>query len=152
MIKKNLLLFSILVSLYSYSQNIYEEKFEGCNTKRFALESEIETAKKDKNELIKLLTKHITNDAQQKLRGKLKLQIIVYMDGTSCLLSYENNTKLSSDELKIELIKELVDNELVWMNGKENIAALVELRFKRKEITLKRYGMNAKSGWHELKE
>jgi len=152
MTKKFLLLFFSLASFYLYSQNVYKEKFEDCSTKKFALESETETAKKDKNALIKLITQNIPENIQKKLRGKLKLQIIVYKDGTSCLLSYENSTTVNTDQLKIEKIKDIVDSKLVWINENKNVSALIELQFKKKKIVLKRYGMNAKSGWHELKK
>ena len=103
------------------------------------------------NKLIEFITSIIPDEVRDKIKGTLKLQIIVYKDGTSCLLSYENETNIKSKNLKIMTVKNLVDSKLVWTNGLENVAALVEIKFKKKGVLLKRLGMDGISGWHELK-
>ncbi|MDT7833095.1 hypothetical protein RQM59_11930 [Flavobacteriaceae bacterium S356] len=153
MIKKLLFLLTICCCvLNSYSQNIYKIKLEGCDTEQFALESKHKTAKLHTEELTTFLTENISENTRKKIRGTLKLQIIVYTNGRSCLLSYENATNVTSSMLEIEKLKGLIDSKLVWENGKKNVAALIEIKFKRKKTLLTRYGMDAISGWHELKK
>ena len=151
--RKSIILFIILFAIFrnTYSQNVYKEKLKNCDTKVFALESQKKTAKIDDKELIKFISKITPDDIRKKIRGTLKIQIIVYKDGTSCLFSYENETNIKSSELKIEEFKKLVDSSLIWNNGIENVAALIEIKFKKKKIELNRFGMDGISGWHKLK-
>lgn len=152
--RKTIILFIILfITLFnSYSQNVYKEKLRNCNTKHFALESKKKIAKINDNELIKFISKITTNDIRKKIRGILKIQIIVYKNGTSCLLSYENETNIKSSELKIEQFKNLVDSNLIWVNGIKNVATLIEIKYKKGKIKLNRFGMDGISGWHKLKK
>jgi len=152
--RKRTILFIILFTTFynTYSQNVYKEKLKNCDTKVFALESEKETAKIDNKELIKFISKITTVDIRKKIRGTLKIQIIVYKNGTSCLLSYENETNIKSSELKIKQFKNLVDAKLTWTNGIKNVAALIEIQFKKKNTKINRFGMDGKSGWHKLKK
>lgn len=145
-----LTIFSLLTITVT-AQNIYPEVLEGCDTARFALESKEETAKKPKSLLIGFVTDNLAQEKDQ-IRGELYLQIIVYKDGSSCLLSVENKTNFSSEELNIAKLKKNIDEELKWENGVENIAALVVLNFQKDKILLKRIGMHGDLGWHELKE
>jgi len=150
---KTIILIIILftTSFNSYSQNIYKEKLKRCNTKQFALESKNKTAKIADKELIKFISQITTDNIRKKIRGTLKIQIIVYKNGTSCLLSYENETNIKSSELKINEFKTLVDSSLIWENGIENVATLIEIKYQKKKITFTRFGLNGITGWHKLK-
>lgn len=149
--KLTIILILFLGVLNIYSQSVYKEKLGKCNTERFALESVERTAKIENHELIKSISKLISNEQRKKIKGKLKLQIIVYKEGNSCLFSYENDTNIKSLEMDFEGFKNFIDNNLKWKNGKQNVAALLEIKFKRKKIEFTRFGMNANIGWHELK-
>lgn len=134
-----------------FAQSIYKENLGNCNTQRFALESVDKTAEIENQELIKSVAKLITPEQRKKIRGILKLQIIVYKEGNSCLLSYENETNINSLELDFDKFKDFIDSNLGWKNGKQNVAALIEIKFKRKKIEISRFGMNGTLGWHQLK-
>lgn len=122
-----------------------------CNTERFALESVERTAEIENHQLIESLSKLISSEQRKKIKGNLKLQIIVYKEGNSCLFSYENDTNIKSLEMNFEVFKNFIDSNLKWKNGKENVAALLDVEFKRKKIEFTRLGMNGNIGWHELK-
>ncbi len=148
-----LLLLSIfLLGNTATAQNFYPEKFEGCDTQQFALESDSVYAKKDKEQLIQLLTGSMDEKALSKTFGVLRVQIIAYEDGSSCLISYENNTTLDEETLNMAKIKETIDSELVWDEVLKACSPLMELKFRRKKISLKRIGFNGKKGMHELRD
>lgn len=130
------------------AQNIYPEKYEGCNTERFALESDSIYAFKNNDELIDILTKCIDRSTLKKLRGVLRFQVIAYEDNSSCAMSYENNTNKSASDLNLDKAKSIIDNELVWDRVDEAASPMIELNFKKKGITLTRYGLNGKRGLH----
>jgi hypothetical protein len=133
-------------------QNIYPEKFDSCNTQRFTLESDSISAKKNKSDLIELITRNIDSEILKSIKGVLKVQIIAYKDLSSCFLSYENNTNATIEQLNISEMKNTIDNDLIWLKVAENAAALIEIKFRKSKITLKRYGMNGKKGFHELSD
>ncbi|ARN71090.1 hypothetical protein BST91_05205 [Nonlabens tegetincola] len=117
-----------------FAQSIYKVNLGNCNTQRFALESVDKIAEIENQELIKSVAKLITPEQRKKIRGILKLQIIVYKEGNSCLLSYENETNINSLELDFDKFKDFIDSNLEWKNGKQNVAALIEIKFKRKKL------------------
>lgn len=150
---KNLLLYLILsfTSILS-AQNVYKVKLEGCDTERFALESQRATTTVEDDILLKFVTKHLSPEVRAQLRGILKLQILVYTNGSSCFLSYENETNASRADFNIPAMKTAIDAELTWSPPEKNIAALIEIRFSKKKAIIKRYGMHGALGWHELKK
>ncbi|NRB60444.1 MAG: hypothetical protein HRU50_10970 [Winogradskyella sp.] len=137
-------------ALCIHAQNIYKEQLEGCDTKMFALESETKTAHIDDTEIIKALSTLIDDTQRNKIKGKLKLQIIVYTDSSSCLLSYENDTNMKTTNLNIEEFRAYINENLVWTNKDKNVAALIEIKFKKKKVVIERLGMDGKRGWHIL--
>ena len=147
-----LILNTILFFQATFGQNIYPNKMEGCNTQHFALEGDSISAKKNPKELIRLLTKHIKPIQLVKAKGVLKVQIIAYEDGSSCLMSYENKTNLKTADLNMAATKETIDTELVWDAVPKNVSPMIELYFDHGAITLRRMGINGKKGLHELSE
>ncbi|MGB5982358.1 MAG: hypothetical protein WBG46_09450 [Nonlabens sp.] len=142
----------ILTSSFGISQNIYDTKIGDCETSRFSLESEKETAKIDDSQLFKVIHNALDEDVHNKLRGLLKLQIIVYTDGSSCLLSYENDTNIDKKDLNLNQLKSLIGSELEWNQLEESVSVLLEVKFKKKKTKLFRYGMQGSLGWHRLKK
>ena len=134
------------------SQNIYDNKLGDCDTSRFGLESKVEQAKIEDSKIIDAIKNSLNEKAFQKLRGVLKLQIIVYTDGSSCLFSYENETNLKASELDIDYIKTAVDTDLVWNKVEENVTALLEINFKKRKTVIRRMGIHGDLGWHILKK
>jgi hypothetical protein len=148
--KFNLLIIAIISIITigkASSQSLFPDKFQGCNTDRFALESDSTTAKIDSDELIKIITSTLSDKQRNKISGKLTLQIIVDLNGNSCLLSVKNDTNIKTT--KIDL-KSFIDNKLVWDRPTKKVAAIVLIGFTGDGIKIKRLGMNAKKGVHEL--
>ncbi|PJJ59074.1 hypothetical protein [Hymenobacter chitinivorans] len=141
-------LFCLLLATSSYGQNLFPEKFKGCNTDQFALERDTVTAKTDTQALLTLVTSALSTAEAQKLRGTLLLQIIVDNDGNSCLISLQNETNVRTSKLRL---KENIDGKLHWEKSRAKVAAVVLLKFEEGTTTLKRLGMDGKKGVHELR-
>ena len=151
---KNILLpiLFIFICNIGFSQQWYDEKYSDCDTSKFTLESKRLSASMDDKDLMKFLTTHLSFENNEKLKGILKLQIIVYTDGTSCLLSYTNDTNWNDTQISLVELKENIATDLVWTNEVENVSVLLEIKFKRNKISFKRYGMDRTSGYHVLKK
>jgi hypothetical protein len=141
------ILFSFLITS-SYGQHLFPEKFKGCNTDQFSLESDSVTAKINSQTLVSLITSSLTEDQVETATGTLSLQIIVEKNGESCLLSLKNDTNLKTKQLHL---KENIDGKLHWEKVGDKVAAVVVLRFSSGAISIKRLGMNGKRGVHELR-
>jgi hypothetical protein len=131
-----------------FSQDVFPEKFEGCITDHFALESDTAIARHDVAEFVQQMKNWLGEQVAASPRGTLKLQIIVNLDGSSCLLSVENSTNVKTRKMKL---KEFVDQHVKWTPPSEKLAALVVLEFTKFGIGYRRMGMNGKKGWHYLK-
>lgn len=147
-------LFSFLMIVLSYAsmaQHIYPQKFEGCDTQQFGLESEHFTAKIKEQQLIDLVVEYLGEEQLEQIIGFLKIQIVAYTDKSSCVLSYENITNRTDTELGIPALKLTIDEHLRWEEVEENVSALIRFRFRKGKILIKRYGFDAHRGMHELK-
>ncbi|MBP6184255.1 MAG: hypothetical protein KA479_04890 [Saprospiraceae bacterium] len=129
------------------AQNIFPENFQDCNTDHFALESDTTVAKISDEDFINIIIGGFGKKTKQKIKGILSMQIIVDLDGKSCLLSIENKTNISSSKLKI---KNTIDTYLIWNKPTKKVAAIVVLNFSNNKISLKRFGLNGNIGWHEI--
>ncbi len=140
----------ILVTCTSvFSQGIFKEKFEGCNTQQFAMEKLTTTAKIKTAQLVYVLTNGFDEGIKKEIRGDISLQILVDLQGKSCLLSMENGTNVATDKLNL---KTAIDKLLVWEKPPTEVSALVLLRFEEGELKVKRVGMDGNAGFHELTE
>lgn len=146
-IRFNILIIILLGAFSSYSQNLFPEKFNGCNTDHFKLESDSITAKIDDEQLLSILKQSFDDKTIQKIRGTLSLQIIVNLDGNSCLISLKNETNIKSKKLNL---KHNIDQDLKWNKPDEKVAAVVVFKFENNGIKFKRLGINTKKGVHEL--
>tara|TARA_R100000306_G_C4377689_1_gene142718 strand:- start:723 stop:1187 length:465 start_codon:yes stop_codon:yes gene_type:complete len=134
----------------AFGQNIYPEKLEGCNTEQFGLENDSIDAHKSNKFLSELIVKAIEKDVLQELRGILKIQVIAYSDGSSCMISYENATNKSEKAINILGIKKLIDKELVWDSVDKVVSPMIEFYFLYDTLKVKRMGFGGKKGWHEI--
>ena len=100
------------------------------------------------NEILKILKDNFEEETIKTIDGMLLLQIIVDLEGNSCLLSLQNETNISSDKLNL---KSIIDENLKWKIPLEKKAALVAIKFSD-IVELKRFGINSKKGIHELEE
>ncbi|HYF70492.1 MAG TPA: hypothetical protein VD884_20285 [Ohtaekwangia sp.] len=146
--KTSVLFFLIFIcpTIKLYCQNIFPEKFDDCNTDRFALESDTTTAKIQDEQLFNILAS-FDEKTRKRIRGTLSLQIIVSLDGNSCLISLKNDTNIKTKNLNL---KQKIDHELKWNNLHERVAAIIVFRFEENGTKFKRLGMNANKGIHEL--
>lgn len=142
----------ILHPVNSFGQNIYPEKLEGCNTKHFGLEKDTATAKKPNTFLSELLVKTIDKNILDELRGILKIQVIAFTDGSSCMISYENATNKSAEEINILKIKNTIDSNLVWDSVDKTVSPMIEFYFLYDKIQVKRMGFGGNKGMHELSD
>ncbi len=139
----------LIGSTIATSQHFYPEKFTKCNTSVLKPESDTATVKKDPAEFVELFKSLTPEPLLRKIKGIMSLQIIVYQDGSNCLLSILNETNISSDELGL---KEMIDNHLTWQPHDElPISAVIELTFKKGKVNYRRMGVDLNKGWHELK-
>lgn len=133
----------------SQFQNIFDEVFEGCDTSRFALESEIVRVKISHSKIINVVTSAFSDDIKRKIRGKIKLQVVVGLDDESCLLSIENK---SNTKFNVLDLKNIIDENLIWEIPEERVSPIIRINFKKKKIIVNRLGFNGNIGWHTLKE
>lgn len=147
---KNLILNSIFIFsvISGFSQNLFPEKFDGCITDQFALESDTTIAKMNPLELSEIILKGVDDKVRKKILGTLSLQVIVDTTGNSCLISIENKTNVRSSKLKL---KKTIDETLHWKNITKKVAALIVIRFSKNRIDVKRLGVNGEKGMHELR-
>ncbi|AEA45230.1 hypothetical protein [Fluviicola taffensis] len=143
----SIFVFLVFTMSNSFAQNVFPEQFKGCNTDGFALEHDTTTAKLNSIEFLKLLGDYLGADAMGKLRGKLSLQIIVDLEGNSCLLSIENKTNVKTKKLNL---KTWIDQEIKWKKLSEKVGAMIVLEFTESGVTLKRLGMGGTRDWHYL--
>ena len=139
----------LLFSLHGKAQNIFPEKFTGCNTDHFSLEHDSIEVKKSADELLNGITQHFTPETKKKIRGELKLQVIVDLNGNSCLISVENKTNMTTSELDL---KTNIDKNLIWDKPTEKVSPLIVLNFKKGTILIRRFGLDGNTGFHELKQ
>ena len=143
------LLFLLTAFSKSYTQNLFPEKFDNCNTDHFSLESDTITAKIQDEQLLNIFKQSFDQKTIDKLRGNLSLQIIVDLEGNSCLISLKNETNIKSKKLNL---KQNIDSNLKWDKPQKKVAAIIVFIFEENRLKFLRLGINAKKGVHELSE
>jgi hypothetical protein len=141
-----LLMLLLVLSQNLFAQNIFPEEFPRCNTDMFSLEMDTMTALIDETKFLEDLKNHI-GEGYKEIRGALMLQIIVELDGSSCLLSIENKTTVTTKKLNL---KSWVDEQIKWNKLTEKVSVIIKLDFTKSGVNYTRYG-TGKQGWHILK-
>jgi len=141
------LIIILVFSSNSYSQNLFPNTFEDCNTERFALEMDTTTAKIADSKLISVITTGLDQQNLENVNGIMALQVIVELDGSSCLLSYDNRLNIEGFGSKL---KTEIDKNLKWLEPSKKVAAIVSIRIQDGLIEFKRLGMGGDKGIHEL--
>ena len=144
-----ILTFVFCFSLFGTAQNIFPEKFDGCNTDRFAMEKDTVSVKLQNAEIARVFEKAIDSKSRAKIKGNLLLQVIVDTDGNSCLISIKNDTNIPSGKMRL---KEVIDAELVWEKPKEKKSPMISLNFSGNALYITRLGLGGDKGIHELKQ
>jgi hypothetical protein len=142
-----LFLITFCSSLPGLSQHLFPEKFQGCVTDQFALESDSLTVTVPDETLIAVLLQSMDEKTKAKILGTLTLQIIVDFDGNSCLISFKNDTNVKTKNLHL---KQKIDSELKWNKPSTKVAALVAVKFEATGLRIARLGVNAKRGLHKI--
>lgn len=144
----SLLLFILLTCLNVNAQNLFPEKFEGCDTSRFTIEKDFEKVHAGVPEIINVIKKGLDNKTQRQIKGIIQLQVLVNTDGTSCLLSLKNETNIAIEKLNL---KKVIDERLVWNKPEEMICAIISVSFRSGMIGIARLGLDTENGYHDLK-
>jgi len=145
--KRLLPLLIFLIGSIAHAQHVFPEKYLVCNTGPFAQENGTIIAKISNKKLIAVIRNGMDKTPKPKVWGRLSLQIVVDREGNSCLLSMHNQTTLLPAQLNL---KNDIDQNLVWEKPAQQVAALVVLDFYGRRTTVKRIGLDADTGWHEL--
>lgn len=145
--RKIVLIILCLMPSLIFGQHLFPEKFKGCITDQFALESDTAKAKILSTDFIHAVTGDFDEKTMSKIEGLLTMQILVDLDGNSCLLSVENKTNFTAAKLKL---KENIDKKLVWGKPSEKVSAIIVLEFHQGTVTYKRLGLNGNTGWHTI--
>ena len=140
-------LFIVLNKTLMLSQNLFPEKYVGCSTESFSLEMDTVRAKINVQDFIKTIFQNVSEKTKNKIEGELFLQILVDLEGKSCLISLENKTNIKTKRLNL---KETIDNKIMWSKPKEMVSPVIILRMKSKQVFFSRWGMNGNTGWHEI--
>ena len=106
-----------------FAQNIFENKFDGCNTDQFTIEQDSIIVKQSEEDIVYILTNNFTNEQVKKIKGLLNLQILVDLNGKSCLLSIKNETNIGTEALNI---KKIIDENLIWEIPDEKTSVISE--------------------------
>jgi len=145
---KKYLLFSIfLIGITAQAQHLFPEKFKGCNTDMFSMESDTTNAKISGKNFIDIIVSGFDEETKSKIEGVLTMQIIVDLEGKSCLLSLENGTTIRTKKLNL---KKTIDGLLLWSKPTVKVSPIVQLSFSDHKVGFTRLGLNGKKGLHEL--
>lgn len=126
------------------AQNLFDQKYEDCNTDYFTTESD--SIKVFPSVDVKSFFKeNINEDALKQIEGVLTFQIIVDKNGNSCLLSFENTTNKTNYNLTL---KQIIDKKLKWEKPKQKTSIIVALEFSNNSFKVYRIGMSREKGYH----
>lgn len=137
----------ILIGIGACAQNIYPEKVGDCGNEGFIFERDTSNAKIGNVELLSFFKDNITPEILARIDGGLSLQILVDTAGKSCLLSVENKTNVTMEELGL---KKAMDEKLVWGPPSEQVSVVLLVSFSEGGFEIKRLGNDAVRGWHQL--
>lgn len=137
-----LLLYFLAIGV-THSQNLFTDKFEGCDVQAFKLESKIISARISDENLLAPLMKNIL---LSKIEGILMMQIYIDKNGRACLMSAENKTNIPIQELNLSQAIE----KTKWISNVEPVCAIVHLTFKNSKVIIRRLGMDSNLGVHEI--
>ena len=144
--KPLLLIIIMLFSFQIYCQNIFDKKFDDCETEYFTTESDTISVKMA-SDFVNILSSNFEKEIVKKIRGILSLQIIVDKEGKSCLLSLKNETNIDTEKLDI---KSIIDKNLLWKKTKQKISVIVATKFYGNAVEVKRIGLSKEKGFHEI--
>jgi ligand-binding sensor domain-containing protein len=139
MIRVSFVFFLTSISIFSFGQNLYTEKFDNCKLSNFCLdcgETKAEMPQSFKQQLINFLDSNNLN----KINGQIEIQILIDSFGKPCLLSANNQTNIKSGKLNLQ---KAINNTSVWKPAiSQNVVAQSSvsllLVFENGDFTIKR--------------
>lgn len=146
--KVTLLLLFCCISAAINAQRVFPEKFANCQASPFSFETDSIVAKVDNKQLVNLIFQSLDTQARASIEGYLMLQVVVGLDGRSCLLSLENKTNIPTSQTSL---KSVIDSELVWQKPSRTTSAILLVVIGKNGVAVKRFGADPKGGWRVLK-
>lgn len=138
--KIKILFFLLLSFNYFQAQNLFPLKIEGCQTDKFELEKDSIKANIGTRKFIDIICSNLNSEDLSRIKGVLKVQIIVYKDGSSCLISFDNKTNIKTSKFNL---KKTIDEKVKWeTKSDEKISPLIILNFSKKSILFRRIGIS----------
>lgn len=109
------MVFILICGATCTSQNLYEHKFEGCDTNLFGLDAGVN---QDAAPLLfeQRILDQYTSTQLKAIDAVVNLQVLIYEDGTACLLSAHVQGNRTLEELNV---KSIVDTTIGWDAGIE---------------------------------
>lgn len=131
--------FYLFYFIYSFGQNLYPEKFEGCHLSEFCLDCGSTKALPSgdfENEFLRKLSPKLV----KKISGEITLQILIDKYGNPCLLSAKNESNIKLKHLKI---KDAIQNSSKWTPAIDskipcNTSVSLKFIFNKKSISIQR--------------
>jgi ligand-binding sensor domain-containing protein len=123
----------------SYAQNLYPEKFEGCQFTSFCLDCGDTKAQPPKSIVNELIDKFDKNSLGA-IKGTIEVQILIDENGKPCLLSSLNQTNVPSNKLNLQ---NAINNTSHWepalsQNQKSSSSVSLIFEFNEGRVTARR--------------
>ncbi|MGW8121254.1 hypothetical protein ACV07N_01245 [Roseivirga echinicomitans] len=131
------LLLCLSVSSQAFAQHVFPEVVDNCYLDQFVYETDELLAKLENEKIIEIVTASWDEKTKSSAEGILGFQVLVDNRGTSCLMSFRNETNIKTK--KLNLVNSVNDN-LKWPRMPQKVSVIVVMEFKKGEITMKRMG------------
>jgi len=149
--KKFILLIATMLTTTVYGQHIFTEQESNCNYQSMSLESsKILVEYKSNDSLYYDLIKNVDIKYLAKVKGDIKIQILVDSQGSPCCVSVSNETNVSSSKLKI--VRNV--NSMTGWNKPTSpytkVCIIIEIVYENDMVTVKRLGVGGNRKFVEL--
>ena len=149
--KKLILLIVTMLTTTVYGQHIFTEQESNCNYQSMSLESsKILVEYKSNDSLYYDLIKNVDIKYLAKVKGDIKIQILVDSQGSPCCVSVSNETNVSSSKLKI--VRNV--NSMTGWNKPTSpytkVCIIIEIVYENDMVTVKRLGVGGNRKFVEL--
>ena len=149
--KKLILFIATMLTTTVYGQHIFTEQESNCNYQSMSLESsKILVDYKSNDSLYYDLIKNVDIKYLAKVKGDVKIQLLVDSQGSPCCVSVSNETNVSSSKLKI--VKN-VNSMTGWRKPTSpytKVCIILELIYENDKVTVKRLGVGGNRKFAEL--
>lgn len=131
------------------AQHLFPIQYNDCNTDVFSLEKDSAIVNIDLTVMEGVVVDILQVDIRKKtIKGTFTVQILVDLEGKSCLLSVENKTNL--DDKDFLYLKDNVDAHLRWNKPPEKVAVIFSFNLDGKKPEIQRWGFDMQKGLHKI--